>query len=79
LPRWENPDDLTDPIVWTGPVLASDRLIVGSSDGYAYAVSPYTGKVLGRIELPDPMASAPVVANGTIYFLTTDGDLVAYR
>ncbi|MCF8478854.1 MAG: PQQ-binding-like beta-propeller repeat protein [Rhodospirillum sp.] len=79
LPRWENPEALSDPIVWTGPVLASDRLIVGSSDGYVYAISPYTGRVLGRIELPDPMASAPIVANGTLYFLTTDGDLVAYR
>jgi outer membrane protein assembly factor BamB len=79
LPRWENPDDLSDPIIWTGPILASDRLIVGSSDGYAYALSPYDGRVMGRIELPDAMASAPIVANNTLYFLTTDGDLVAYR
>ncbi|GEO82456.1 outer membrane protein assembly factor BamB family protein [Pararhodospirillum oryzae] len=79
LPRWKNPGSLADPLIWTGPVLASDRLIVGSSDGYAYAVSPYDGRLLGRVDLPDPMASAPVIAGGTLYFLTTGGDLVAYR
>ncbi|CCG09110.1 PQQ-binding-like beta-propeller repeat protein [Pararhodospirillum photometricum] len=79
LPRWKKPGSVGDPLLWTGPVLASDRLIVGSSDGYAYSVSPYTGQVLGRIDLPDAMASAPIVAGGTLYFLTTGGDLVAYR
>ncbi|ABC23880.1 outer membrane protein assembly factor BamB family protein [Rhodospirillum rubrum] len=79
LPRYESPDSLATPLLWTGPVLASDRLIIGSSDASAYAVSPYTGKILGRIELPDAMASAPIVAKGTLYFLTTTGELVAYR
>ncbi len=79
LPRWENPDSLSSPILWTGPVLVSDRLIVGASDGYAYAVSPYSGQVLGRESLPDSMASAPIVALETVYFLTRDGELVAYR
>ena len=39
LPRWTDPADTTsDPIVWSGPVLVSDRLIVVSSDGFAQAV-----------------------------------------
>ncbi len=28
LPRWEDPDDKDEPIVWSGPVLVSDRLVV---------------------------------------------------
>ena len=43
LPRWTDPEDRQGAIVWTGPILASDRLIVAGSHGQALAVSPYTG------------------------------------
>ncbi|GAA0563927.1 PQQ-binding-like beta-propeller repeat protein [Rhizomicrobium electricum] len=80
LPRWTDPEDTSsDPIVWSGPVLASDRLIVLSSDGYAEAVSPYTGKLMARMEIPDGAYIAPVVANETIYILTNNADLVALK
>ena len=49
----------TDPIIWAGPVLVSDRLIVTSSDGYAEAISPYTGQLLGRVEIPGGTTIAP--------------------
>ncbi|MGB0695483.1 MAG: PQQ-binding-like beta-propeller repeat protein [Rhodospirillaceae bacterium] len=79
LPRWEDPEDLEGPIYYTGPVLASDRLIVGGSDGYAYAVSPYSGEILGREDVPDAMASPPIIVDNTMLFVTTAGNLVAYR
>ena len=63
LPRWEDPEDKDDPIVWSGPVLVSNRLILVSSNGYADSVSPYTGELLGRVEIPDGTYIAPVVAN----------------
>jgi outer membrane protein assembly factor BamB len=43
------------------------------------SVSPYTGEVLGREELEGPVTLPPVVADGTVYFLTDRGDLLAYR
>ncbi|MHA1569666.1 MAG: outer membrane protein assembly factor BamB family protein, partial [Alphaproteobacteria bacterium] len=79
LPKWEDEDDRTDPINWAGPVLAGDRLVLGSSTGEVVAVSPYTGELLGRIEMPGPISIAPIVAGETLYFLTDDGDLVALR
>ncbi|MGC9953603.1 MAG: PQQ-binding-like beta-propeller repeat protein [Rhizomicrobium sp.] len=80
LPRWTDPEDTSsDPIVWSGPVLVSDRLILVSSSGYAASVSPYTGKLLGQVEIPDGAYIAPVVANGTLYVLTNDAELVALR
>ena len=42
LPQYEDPDEKSDAIIWAGPVLVSDRLIVVSSNGYAEAISPYT-------------------------------------
>lgn len=79
LQRWQNMKDKEDAIVWSGPVLVSDRLILVSSDGYAISISPYTGKLLGRVEIPDGTYIAPVVANGTLYVLTNNAQLVALR
>ncbi len=79
LPRYENPEDKEDPIFWSGPVLAGDRLVVVGSNEEAVAVSPYTGEVLGRLDLPGSVSLAPVVADKTLYVLTDDADLVALR
>lgn len=79
LPRYENPDRQEGPIDWAGPVLASDRLILAGSNGQALSVSPYTGEVLGAIDLPGSVRIAPVVAGGSLYFVTDEGTLVAYR
>lgn len=79
LQRWEDEKEKTDPVVWSGPVLASDRLVIASSHGWALSVSPYTGEVLGREKLSDGVTIAPVVADGTLYFLSQDGTLTAYR
>ena len=79
LPRYEDPEDLKDPIIWTGPILASDRLIVAGSNEEALAISPYSGRILGVVEMPDAVTISPVVANGSVYFLTDDAELVAYR
>jgi len=79
LPRWDNPDAREGVIVWTGPLLVSDRLIVASSAGVAIAVSPYTGEILGSVDMPDGVSVPPVVAGETVYFLSDDATLTAYR
>jgi outer membrane protein assembly factor BamB len=79
LPKWEDPDNQTRPIVWTGPLLLSNRLILVSSTGFAESVSPYTGELMGRIEIPAGTTVPPVVANGTLYLYTDDAQLVALR
>lgn len=79
LPLWQDPEDRDGRILWTGPILASDRLIVAGSHGEALSVSPYTGEVLGREDMPDGTTIAPVVAQDTLIFLTNDAELVAYR
>lgn len=79
LQMWEDEEDRTGRIIWAGPILASDRLILASSHEKLLALSPYTGAVLGIEESPDGVSIPPSVAQGTVYFLTDDADLVAYR
>ncbi len=79
LGRYEDPEDRTGLVNWSGPVLASDRLIVTGSQGIAVALSPYTGAVIGQIEMPDDVSLAPVLAGQTLYFQTDDAEIIAYR
>ncbi len=79
LPRYEDPEDQEGPIIWTGPILVSDRLIAAGSHGKALAISPYSGRFLGSVELPDGVSVPPIIAGGSVYFLADNADLVAYR
>jgi outer membrane protein assembly factor BamB len=66
-------------MVWAGPVLGGDRLIVLSSAGDAISVSPYTGEPLGREQMPAGGYVEPVIADNSLYLLTDDASLSAYR
>jgi outer membrane protein assembly factor BamB len=79
LPEWEDEEAKEDAITWAGPVLAGDRLIVTGSDGSALSISPYTGEILGRQTLSGRTSLPAIVADRTLYILTDDGDLAAYR
>lgn len=79
LPRYEDEKEQRDPILWSGPVLLGDRLIVAGSQDEIWSVSPYTGKILGRIEAPGKVLISPSIAGETLFLLTDDADLIAYR
>jgi outer membrane protein assembly factor BamB len=80
LPKLVNPDDpQSDQVLWHGPVLAGNRLILTGTNAAALAVSPYTGKILGAIALPSATHLPPVVAKGTLYILADNADLIALR
>ena len=79
LQRFEDEEDKTDPIRWTGPVLVGDRLLVAASNGVILSVSPYTGSLLGSIKVSGPVAISPAVANQTVFLLTDDAELIALR
>ncbi len=67
------------PVLWGGPVLAGDRLLLTSSRGDLVVVSPYTGEIMGKIDVRDRVRLGPVIANQTIYVLTDSGRLIALR
>ena len=79
LQLFDDPEDREGRINWSGPVLAGDRLIVAGSNGEIMSLSPYTGEILGQIDLRGGVPVAPVVAGNTLYLLTDDADLIALR
>lgn len=64
---------------WTGPVLASNRLIITGSDGRAVTLSPYDGKFLGSFSMPYGVNVEPSVAGGLLYLLMDNGEIVAFK
>lgn len=79
LGRYEDPEDREDLVNWSGPILVSDRLIVTGSQGVAVALSPYTGEIIGMLDMPDDVSLPPVVASETLYFQTDGARILAYR
>lgn len=79
LPRWKDEEDKKGPISWTGPVLAGDRLIVASSDGRLANISPADGRLQSETSAGGAVYLPPIVANNTLYILTNDGKLTAWR
>ena len=79
LQRFEDEEEQEDPIIWTGPVLAGDRLIVAGSHSEVLSISPYTGTIMGWLKTSEAVLIPPVVAGNTIYLLTEDADLIALR
>ena len=79
LPQFEDPVDKEDRIYWSGPVLVQDRLLVTGSSGLAVSLSPYDGNVIGKQTLTDSSHLPPVVANETIYILSDDARLSAFK
>ncbi|MGB0797947.1 MAG: PQQ-binding-like beta-propeller repeat protein [Planktomarina sp.] len=62
-----------------GPILAGGRLVVMSSDGIMRQYDPNDGSQISETEMARPAASAPIVADGTLYVMDTSGNLVAFR
>ena len=74
-------EDVSDAVgvSYAGPILVNNRLIVNTSNGYAFYISPYTGEIMGFLKLDDGSAISPVVADGLVIITTTDAELLAYK
>ena len=79
LPRWQDEEDKKGPIRYHGPVLAGDRLIVAGNNGALINVNPTDGTFQSQSEARGSVVFEPVVAGGTMYLLTGEGQLIAYR
>jgi outer membrane protein assembly factor BamB len=66
-------------IVWTAPVVAGGRVFVANTISKAVVIDATTGRVVQHISTSDGVEVAPVAANRTVYVVTDNGDLVAYR
>jgi outer membrane protein assembly factor BamB len=64
---------------WTGPVLASNHLIVVSSTGELVALNPKSGVVEKTLKLGTPALLSPIAVNDTLFVVGDKGVLIAIR
>ncbi len=62
-----------------GPILAGGQLVVASGDGLIRFFSPESGALTGTAEIRGGAAAHPIVVNDTLYVVSQDGRLHAYR
>jgi len=65
--------------IWTSPILASDRLLLASSEGQLVALNPKTGETIATTNVGSPVVISPIAVNGTLYLVTDEAELVAVR
>ncbi len=62
-----------------GPIVAGGRVIIASGDGQLRSFDPTNGALVASVEIPGGATSAPVVAGRTLYVVSKNGQLLAYR
>ncbi len=78
LPLYEDPEDKEGAILWSGPVLAGESLIVAGSHGDAVIVSPYTGEIIDTVPVDRGLPLPPVVANARVHFVGDSGTVTVF-
>lgn len=76
---FKNKKKKTNPIYWSGPLLASGRLYVVNSLGEIVSVNAEDGTIGAKIKGGVPFALPPIIANNVLYVLDTRGKITAYR
>lgn len=79
LSRFENEKKKKNPVFWTGPVLAGDKLWFASSRGELWSAPAADGVPAFHAKLKGPVTLAPVVAGSTLYVLDDSGTISAFK
>lgn len=79
LQTFKNQKKKKNPLFWSGPVLAGDKLWFVNSEGQYYSASVADGvpSLVGTVNAP--VTLAPIVANNTLYLLDDSGKITALR
>jgi outer membrane protein assembly factor BamB len=65
--------------LWSGPVLASNRLVIVSDKGEAAALDPKTGVVQKRIKIGSDALMSPIASGPYLFVVTEAAELIAIR
>lgn len=66
-------------ILWAGPVIVNDSLLIIGSNKQGLMLSSQDGKEIKRFELPSKASLSPIVINETLLILLDNGILAAYK
>lgn len=79
LKKYENSKKREDLISWTGPIMINNQLLIAGTGGRVIMLDPTSGAEIKKWDAGNTISLAPIAAGGTLYILTDDGELSAYR
>lgn len=79
LPAFRDPDDRKGAIAYSAPVLAGGRVLITDGRGNLIAFDGQTGEEVARTSVGAGSITGPIVAGGTVYVLSKDATLYAFR
>ncbi len=62
-----------------GPLLVNNQLLVTTSDGYMFFISPFDGTIIGRIDIDGGSSLPAIAADGYVIVTTDEADLIVYK
>lgn len=62
-------------ITWYGPLLSSNKLLLGNSKGLVISISPFTGRLLSKINFSEEIIANPIHLGEKIIIITKEGSL----
>lgn len=76
LPQSSKPEKRS---FYSGPVIGGGKLIIVSSRGKLLQYDPADGRAMQKIDIPEGIYSTPVIANGKLYLLTREAEIVKVK
>ena len=65
--------------IWSGPLLANDRLLIVGQTGEMVVLNAKTGEIAKRVDLKGSSILSPIAMGDTVYVVTDKADLIAIR
>ncbi len=78
LEVFEDPESRTNAIHWIGPLVVAGQILAIGNHGQVVAISPANGEETARFRIPKSAVTA-IVSDKTLYVLSENADLRAYR
>ena len=80
LAEFANAEKRRNAIVYSGPMMVGERLLIATSDGQLLSFDPSTGAPLGQSSVGGGGTMVqPAVTNGTVLVLAQNGTLYAFQ
>ncbi|WP_310541935.1 PQQ-binding-like beta-propeller repeat protein [Phenylobacterium sp.] len=65
--------------IWSGPLLANDRLLIVGQTGEMVVLNAKTGEITKRVDLKGASIMSPIAMGDMVYVVTEEADLIAIR
>ena len=62
-------------INWYGPLLTSNKLLLNNSDGQVISISPFTGKLLSKLDFSEELVANPINLGNKVILISKKGTL----